>query len=251
MDAPGEAPHKVAGKAGKSGIDALKKLPPWAWILVAGGLLIAVIYLRRTQQASATASTSASGSSDATGYDPNSNNPYDNSYDPYNSDYGSSGYDLGYEQGLSQAGLAGGGGLGAGAGAGTVIPAATGVPDYTNALTGISNALTSLATEPQTPVYAEISAPAAAIPTGGGLSNTTTTTHTGLSRLTTAQKKAGDIALKSGPKKPTAPKGYTVKGTGSGNWIAVKNPAPKPKAKAPAKKPVKKPAPKKTTTRKK
>lgn len=248
MEAPGEAPHKVAAKGTKSGIDALKKLPPWAWILIAGGLIIAVIYLRKSQEASATASTSASGSSDATGYDPNANNPYDNNEDPY-TQYSTSGYDTGYEQGLQDSGMLGGGGLGAGSAGGTIIPAATGAPDYTAALTGISNALTSLATEPQTGV---LSAPAATLPTGGGLSNTTTATHTGLSKLTSAQAKAGDIALKSGPTKPTAPKGYTVKGTGSGNWIAVKNPAPKPAPKKTvAKKPAKKPAPKKTTTKKK
>lgn len=105
MDAPSEAPHKVAAKAGKGGLDSLKKLPPWAWIAIAGGVLVLVMFLRAHQSATAAtpASTESAGTDSTGGYDTSG---------AYGVNGDSSGdYDTGYQAGLQQGGLSGGGSL--------------------------------------------------------------------------------------------------------------------------------------------
>lgn len=76
-------------------------------------------------------------------------------------------------------------------------------------------------TTPSAPTYTvDVAYPAPVATTSAAVKPATR-----LSALTSAQKKAGDIALPFGPTKPTAQAGYTAVGTGKGNWI--EKPTPK------------------------
>lgn len=197
MDAPSTPPHEAAKKGASKGLAALKKLPPWAWILVAGGFLLIVIYMRHQQQ-NASSSTAATSSDSATN---DGTSDYTDTSSPA---YSSDGYDTGYQQGLSDSGYLGGGGLGGGSSGGSDISPPAGAGIDPTILSGIAGSLSTIAAN-------------STIPTGGGMQTTTTATH----QTPPSLVGKGAIRAPSGAKAPTAPRGYKDRGLGGGAWEFV------------------------------
>jgi hypothetical protein len=145
-DVPHEAPHHAV----KGGIGLLKKMPPWAWIVIAGIVILVALYLR--SRANANTSNAAQAPQ---GTDPNA----DPSQYAANSSNLDSAYLSGYE---SASGMFGGGGS-YGYTPVTTLPSATGAD---NTVTSPGTDVSNPAGGAGQPITVNVSYPSPA--TGGG-----------------------------------------------------------------------------------